>query len=255
MPSELTLPLATVYGFVLVLARVAGAFVFVPLPGASQSPEPARAVFILGFTIALLPLWPKIDSAPGIGLLTGWMLAEAAFGLSVGLIISFLSEAFLLCGQMVGLQAGYSYASTVDPTTQSDSSVLSILAQLMASMLFFSLGLHREVLRVFAHSLEVMPPGAFFLTPASAEAFLRLGSGIFTTGLRLALPVVALLITVDISLALLGRINAQLQLLTLAFPAKMLTALAVVAVAVSIFPRVYRGYAVRLVEALPALVR
>ncbi len=44
-------------------------------------------------------------------------------------------------------------------------------------------------------------------------------------GVRLALPVVALLVMVDIALALLGRLNAQLQLLSLAFPAKMLVAL------------------------------
>ena len=43
--------------------------------------------------------------------------------------------------------------------------------------------------------------------------------------LRLALPVVALLLMVDVALALLGRLNQQLQLLALAFPAKMLTAL------------------------------
>ena len=47
--------------------------------------------------------------------------------------------------------------------------------------------------------------------------------------MRLALPVVALLMLVDLALALLGRLNAQLQLLTLAFPAKMLAALLLLA--------------------------
>ena len=47
----------------------------------------------------------------------------------------------------------------------------------------------------------------------------------FSVGLRLALPVVALLVMVDVALALLGRLNPQLQLLSLAFPVKMLTAL------------------------------
>ena len=49
---------------------------------------------------------------------------------------------------------------------------------------------------------------------------IRLGATLFSVGMRLALPVVALLVMVDVALALLGRINAQLQLLTLAFPAK-----------------------------------
>jgi flagellar biosynthesis protein FliR len=43
---------------------------------------------------------------------------------------------------------------------------------------------------------------------------------------------------VDVALALMGRLNAQLQLLSLAFPAKMLTALFVLAAVLSLYPRV-----------------
>ena len=57
-------------------------------------------------------------------------------------------------------------------------------------------------------------------------------------GVRLALPVVALLVMVDVALALLGRLNAQLQLLSLAFPAKMLTALVVLSWVAALFPRI-----------------
>jgi flagellar biosynthesis protein FliR len=41
-------------------------------------------------------------------------------------------------------------------------------------------------------------------------------------------------------LALLGRLNAQLQLLTLAFPAKMLAALLVLGWIAAVFPRLLR---------------
>ena len=58
---------------------------------------------------------------------------------------------------------------------------------------------------------------------------IHLGSNLFSVGVRLALPVVALLVMVDVALALMGRLNAQLQLLSLAFPAKMLVALLVLA--------------------------
>ena len=57
-------------------------------------------------------------------------------------------------------------------------------------------------------------------------------------GVRLALPVVALLVMVDVALALLGRLNQQLQLLSLAFPAKMLTALVVLSWVAVLYPRI-----------------
>jgi len=55
VPQHLTISLATVIGFVLVLARVTGAFIFVPLPGISAGPDMARAVMSLSITLALFP--------------------------------------------------------------------------------------------------------------------------------------------------------------------------------------------------------
>ena len=63
----------------------------------------------------------------------------------------------------------------------------------------------------------------------------------FSTGVRLALPVIAVLVMVDISLALLGRINSQLQLLMVAFPIKMLLALTVLGWIVILMPAVMRS--------------
>ena len=50
---------------------------------------------------------------------------------------------------------------------------------------------------------------------------------------------VALLALVDIALALLGRLNNQLQLILLAFPVKMMAALAMLAALAVLFPRIY----------------
>jgi len=60
MPGELTVPLGALAGFLLVLARVGGAFIFVPLPGVSAGPELARAVLAAGVTVALFPVWPIV---------------------------------------------------------------------------------------------------------------------------------------------------------------------------------------------------
>jgi flagellar biosynthetic protein FliR len=255
MPASTAIPVGTVYSFLLVLARVAGAFVFVPIPGVRNAPNTARVVVALSFTMALYPLWPEVRQAqPGMGWLTGALAAESMLGITIGLAMTFLTEAFLLCAQMAGLQAGYAYASTVDPTTQADSGVLLVFAQLTAGLLFFSLGLHREVLRLFAHTLEVCPPGQMAIDRHGAEALIRLGGSMFSTGIRLAFPVIALLVMVDLALALMGRINAQLQLLTLAMSVKMLASLVVLAFVAALFPRVFRAYGTELLAAARAVL-
>jgi flagellar biosynthesis protein FliR len=241
MPDNATLSAGALYGFLLVLARVGGSLIFVPLPGVRSAPEAARVVLALGFTLALYAQWPVVRTdAVTVAVLAGWALTEAAVGLAIGISVAIALEAFTLAAQVLGLQAGYAYASTIDPNTEADSGILLVFAQLVSGMLFFAMGLDREILRLFAQSLEKVPAGAYVFGRATAEPLIRLGATLFSVGVRLALPVVALLVMVDVALALLGRINAQLQLLTLAFPAKMLTALILLSWMSTMFPRILR---------------
>ena len=239
MPDNVTLSAGALYGFLLVLARVSGSLIFVPLPGVKSAPEPARIALALGFTLALYNQWPVVRTdAVTVAALAGWALAEAAVGLAIGVSVAIALEAFTLSAQVLGLQAGYAYASTIDPNTEADSGILLVFAQLMSGMLFFALGLDREILRLFALSLEKVPAGAYVFGRATAEPLIRLGATLFSVGVRLALPVVALLVMVDVALALLGRLNQQLQLLSLAFPAKMLIALLVLSWVAVLYPRI-----------------
>jgi flagellar biosynthetic protein FliR len=167
-------------------------------------------------------------------------MVEAAFGISAGVVIAWINEAFVIAMQIVGLQAGYSYTSTIDPTTQADSGILPVLAQLVTLLLFFSAGLDRVILQAFAASLQTIPPGSFHLSGGLAEAVIRHTSAMLGLATRLALPLVALLVLVDLALALLGRLHSHLQLLSLAFPVKMLLSLAALAALARIFPVIYR---------------
>jgi flagellar biosynthetic protein FliR len=241
MGGELVLSTATLLGFLVTLARVSGVFVFVPLPGLTSGFAIARTLLTLSMTVALYPYWPHVPADLSAGLLTVWMLSEAALGIGIGLTVAFVTESFNVAAQVMGLQAGYAYASTVDPNTQADSTVLVLLVQLAAGLLFFTMGLDREVIRIFVRSMEVAPPGSFVLSPGLGRQVLSMGSAMFSTGVRLALPVVAILLLVDISLALLGRVNSQLQLLTIAFPVKMMVGLAVIGWLMLLLPTLLRS--------------
>jgi flagellar biosynthetic protein FliR len=240
MGGSLVLTTSTLLGFLLTLARVAGAFIFVPMPGLRTGFDLARTVLTVSITIALFAQWPQVPADTSIGVVAAWMVGEAGLGIGIGLAVAFVTEAFGVGAQIMGLQAGYAYASTIDPSTQADSGILVIFAQLASGLLFFTLGLDREVLRIFAHSLEVMPPGSILISRGAGEHLLSLGATMFSTGLRLALPVVAILVLVDVSLALLGRINSQLQLLTVAFPIKMMVGLFVLSWVALLLPTLFR---------------
>ena len=240
MHAEVAFPLATLAAFLLALARVSGVLVFAPIPGFSAAPDAARVVLALALTGALFPAWPTAaEGLLSLGGLTAGVLRETALGMAVGLVLALLLEGFQLSAQAVGLQAGYSYASTIDPTTEADTTTLQLMAQLAAGALFFAWGFDRQVLRALAQSFQSEPGAAFWRDGRLVEAIAALGAQVFSTGLQLAMPVLALLVLLDIAFAVLGRLHAQLQLLSLAFSVKMLAALAFLAGILAMYPAVF----------------
>ena len=255
MDTVLFFPIAQLHGFLLVLTRVASTIAFVPLPQLRNAAATARVVISLALTLVLQASWPEVPVDLNGGAMEVWRLlarlaGEALFGASIGLIVAMLGECLILAAQVLGVQTGYGYASTIDPNTEADSGVLLVMAQWTSWMLFLAFGMDRVVLRALARSLQVFPAGAFAITPQARAAVLGFGSAVFTTALRLALPMIALLLLVDVAFALFGRVHAQLQLLSLAFPAKMLVSLAMLAALTQIFPSVYEGIAAHAVSAL-----
>lgn len=240
MHTDAVLSISTLYAFALVLARMAGLFVFLPIPAFNTGPAAARAVLALVATFSLMPRWPDVRNGPAdIGQFAAWMIAETGFGLAIGLAVSFILEAFMMGAQLISAQAGFSHASFIDPTSNADSIVLVVIAQLTAGLLFFGAGLDRQVITILANSLDSAPPGSFAFARPNVEALLMTGGLIFSTGVRLVLPVMIMMLLADISIGLLGRLNAQLQLFSLSMPIKLLGSLALMSTSMIVFPRVY----------------
>ncbi|SPE39824.1 Type III secretion system inner membrane R protein (fragment) [Candidatus Sulfopaludibacter sp. SbA3] len=169
MPASLTLSIGTLFAFLLVLARVGGAVAFVPIPGINAAPGPAKIAFALGFTLALFAQWPHVAAAGVTGAtLAGWAASEASIGIAIGVSVVIVLEACTFAAQVLGLQAGYAFAQTIDPNTQADSGILLVLAQLVGGLFFFAIGLDRQVLRLFALSLEKVPAGTWVFGRSSA---------------------------------------------------------------------------------------
>lgn len=244
MHTSAAIHASVLYGFLLVLARMTGVFVFLPLPGFRAGPDAAKIMLATALTFALYSRWPVVNPVPASMVqLTGWILAESGIGVATGLAVAFILEVVVMAAQAVSTQAGFSFASTVDPNSEADATVLILIAQLIGAMLFFAMGLDRQLLSILARSLEIHPPGTFAASRPNVEALMMLGSGVFSTGLRLVLPLMTLLFLIDLSVGLLGRLNSQLQLIALAFPAKMVVSIAALSVLVLLIPKLYGQYA------------
>ncbi len=228
--------------FATCLARVSGVVALAPLPGWKASPRELRAFLAFAFTIMLLPVSPAqtFQQSPSALQWAGCLMTEAVVGLLLGCTVSFFLESFGLAAQLFGLQAGFSYASTIDPNSEADSGVLQVALQLLGGMVFLSLGFDRTVLRSLALSFEAIPPGTAIGDHFQINRLMVLGTEMWRVAFRLALPIAVLLLLLDLTLAMLNRLQGHLQLLSLAFPVKLLATLVILAALLAYVPELAR---------------
>ena len=267
LPGELRSVWPLVSAFLVCLARVGGLFVFFPWPGwRTASPVP-RVFLTIALSTALAPRLmtrlaqmqaqgPAPFTGPGVfGELSGLLFAEAALGFTSGLVVLFMMEALAFGGHLIGMQAGFSYASSIDPTSEADSTVIPVMVQWLGNVLFFAAGFDRWLMRAVVGSLETIPPGAWHLSLGAFEMVTHLLSASLEMGVRLALPVTGFLLVIDLTLAVVSRLNAQFPLLNMAFPLKTGLAALALGATIGLVPGSYARLMEIAGEALGGVVR
>lgn len=237
MGGEAIFSYATLFGFLYTLARISGVLAFLPFAVFKAAPEPARIILSLAMTLLLRTSWQApVTVNVSIGRIIVGLLSEAALGLAIGVALAIVIEVFQMAAQVVSLQAGLGYASTIDPTSGADSTVLLIMAQLTAVLLFFTSGADRLLVKALAESLRLAPPESFTLHKQWAAALIQFAGTIFSSALRLAAPLIALLLLADASLAILGRVQQQLHLISLTMPLKLVATMLVLSATAALQP-------------------
>jgi flagellar biosynthesis protein FliR len=240
MGAEPLFSYATLFGFLYTLARISGVFAFLPLAAFKAGPPQAKIVLSILLALMLRPEWKTpagLESHVSLARIAAGVASEAALGLAIGVALAIVLEVFEMAAQAVSLQAGFGHASMIDPASGADSTVLLIVAQLTAGLLFFVSGADQLLVRALAESLRLCPPDSFSLNRTWGAALIQFAGGIFSSGLRLAAPVIALLLLSDATLAILGRIQPQLHLIGLTMPLKLAASMLVLSVTVMLQPR------------------
>jgi flagellar biosynthetic protein FliR len=255
MPINLHIDINALARFVLTLMRVGTALFLMPLAGFKDSVGVVRIVLVVMISICLLPLWPPVSfELWSVGQFILAAAAESSVGLLLGLAVAFLHECFQFAAQAISLQSGFSFASVYDPTSKADSGIFLVITQLTTGLLFFLFDIHHQLLRLLARSFDVFSFGSSTaFEHASITVILHLAGAMFVTGLKLGLPLVVLLLLVELSLALLSRLHAQMQLMAITFPAKTMVAIAVVAAMVTRWPSLYQHLAANTFRAVGEL--
>lgn len=213
------------YAAALGLARIATCVAWLPYFGAGALPSKVLKTLVgiliyLGLGTAFTAGQAGVPDGVGLFML----LSEGVIGTGLGLAMAAPYHLFHALGGIIDGQRGGSVGALVDPLSGVEATETSNLLQLAAACMFLSTGGMVGVLEVLRTSYEMFPAGAGFqLRPDALTDHL---SVLFSNLLRIAGPVLVLLLMVDMMLGVLSRFAQQLNAFSLTLSVKSVVAFA-----------------------------
>ncbi|MGH9393795.1 MAG: flagellar biosynthetic protein FliR, partial [Terriglobales bacterium] len=222
----------------LIATRLSGLMLVAPFFGADAAPPRVRAGLVIALTALLLPI--THTSLPSQSLLAwfGDGISELVIGVLLGLVMQIVFEGAQLAGGVAAFQLGLGLESSIDPTTQADSTVLATFHNLVALYLFLQMGVHRWVLLALTSSFITLPLGAS-LAALNGRQLLEFAGNLWVWGLELVLPILIATLLIDVTLGFFAKAAPQLPVIFVGIPVKELVGYAVLLGAVRYWPGLF----------------
>ena len=208
--------------FFLILVRVFAMLSVAPLFSSEAIPGAGRAGLAFFTAIVVFPWmlqsgYPIPDNGLAyVGLLVG----EALLGILQGFFLVLVYSVFQMTGQFFAQQMGFNASETYDPLAQLELPVLGQFTNLIAMMVFLSVGGFSKIflVNVWAsfHAIRAID----FLTQQNIVSnMLITGLGVmFERSFLLRLPVYGVLLLTTTALGLIGKAAPQMNLMMMGFP-------------------------------------
>jgi len=219
-PAIWALTQKNAYLWVLVLTRMSGLMITMPLLGQERIARTVRVAMVGLMTIVITPVVPHPPDMPqGVWSLAGFMASELFVGLILGTVVSWMIEMVALAGQLLDMQMGFAFAQMLDPATQQSSAFSgTILVQCTLVFIVVS-GLHHRMILALVGSYNILPMGQ--APPIRPIEMITLFGLILAKAFQLAMPVLLVLIFVNVLEGFAAKFMPQLQIIQLAFPLKI----------------------------------
>jgi len=203
--------------FILVVFRLAGMALYAPLFGSARIPRRIRLLLILvvgaAFAQGVKP--PAAFPETSWGLALG-IAGEMAFGLAMGMVMSFVFVAVQWAGEIISQQMGFSLGGLIDPEYGGQSSVMGDLYFMFTLVIFLLIGGHRAMLRGVRESFDTLPLLSLGVNHELLNTLLDLLYSATILALQLASPILVTLLIVDLVLGLIGRTMPQMNVMSAA---------------------------------------
>lgn len=223
--------------FLLVFVRMTGLFVVAPIFGRRNIP----VYFKIGFSffVSLILVNTTVlqtvqydDNLLGYALL---IMKEFLIGLSMGYVAYLTYTAIYIAGEIIDMQIGFGVVNVLDPISNIQVPITSNIYFIISMLLFLIMDGHHMLIRALFDSFSSLPLGKAVFNAEIPDSVLGIFGTVLATGVRIAAPIVATVLIVDIALGTISRMVPQMNIFVIGMPLKIIIGLIVITITIPLF--------------------
>lgn len=213
--------------FLLVFMRMTGLFVLSPVFGRRNVPAYLKIGMSFMMALVLLNTIPlqSIDIVNNIWLYVWILFKEMLIGMAMGYITTLAFSAILIAGQIMDFQIGFGMVNAFDPVNEVAVPIVGNLINMMALLLFFGMNGHHVLISLLFDSYTVLPIGDFSIKPDILWYILEIFVQTFIWAIKLAIPLMAVLLLTEVMLGILSRALPQMNVFVMGMPIRLMIGL------------------------------
>jgi flagellar biosynthesis protein FliR len=223
--------------FMFVFFRVGALIFFVPILGSRQIPTTMKIGLILFISIVVFPMVKDrpLPEPRGLLELSTFLIADVTIGLGIAFIARLIFAAVQVAGTVVDFQMGFGVVNVIDPQTDTQVSVTAQFHNILAVLIFLAVDAHHYIIQAIVDSFFILNPAEVDFSSITPNYMLHLFSGTFTTAVKIAAPIMAILFFLSVGLGLVARTVPQMNVFIVGFPLQIGVGLLMVGLSMSFF--------------------
>jgi flagellar biosynthesis protein FliR len=223
--------------FMFVFFRVGALILFVPILGSRQIPMNMKIGLILFIAIVVFPMVKDrpLPEPRGLLELAIFLISDVTIGLGIAYIARLIFAAVQIAGTVVDFQMGFGVVNVIDPQTDTQVSVTAQFHNIIAVLIFLTVDAHHFILQAIVESFFIINPAEVDFGNITPGYMLHLFSGTFTTAVKIAAPIMAILFFLSVGLGLVARTVPQMNVFIVGFPLQIGVGLVMVGLSMSFF--------------------
>lgn len=214
--------LAYFLGIFLIFLRISSYFVATKIFFPSGTP----IMFKTGFSMILsYGIISGVDHTTVLAIDSNYMIAfyiisEVLTGLILGYITNLVFQAAKLAGSWIDIHAGFSMVTVLDPATQTSTTLMGNLFYFVSLVFFFMINGQELIVKSIYESIRIVPLGHTIVYQETVMGAAETIVNFFALGVKIALPIVLIIVMTDICLGLITRTVPTIPIMIFGMPIK-----------------------------------